>query len=232
LYHIQPNFVDDWDEVENYIFENRKWFAGISLLPVTGDKDYPQAPFTAVLNPEQIIEKYGDAALFASGLIVDGLNAFNNNLWKACDTVLGYGEKLDYREEEVIDEIAKTTPEELWSNLGFKNGTLSTLTSLKIKPEVEEYKRYMDSTLITTIHNYALKKDWIRRANQFAKRYFKSKKDMTYCLKDVYNYHKWVEVNRDIEKVKLEEFNSKPQYVDIDTTGAVACSGVQCEIEF
>ena len=31
--------VDDWDEVEKYVFENRHSFAGISFLPMTGDKD-------------------------------------------------------------------------------------------------------------------------------------------------------------------------------------------------
>jgi len=80
--------VDDWEKVKDYIYENRHYFAGISLLSNSGDKDYNQAPFTSVLTIEQIIEKYGEGALFASGLIVDGLHAFNNNLWQACDSVL------------------------------------------------------------------------------------------------------------------------------------------------
>ena len=75
-----------------------------------------------------------------------------------------------------------------------KNGTLATLVKFEIKPEVEEYKRYMDSKVSTNVNNYAIKNDWIRRAKQFGKRYFSSVKDMTYCLKDVYNYHKWVEI--------------------------------------
>lgn len=86
--------VDDWDEVEQYIFDNREWFAGISLLASSGDKAYPQAPFTEVLTRQEIANRYGDASLFASGLIVDGLYAFNNNLWQACDTVQGFGLKL------------------------------------------------------------------------------------------------------------------------------------------
>jgi ribonucleoside-triphosphate reductase (thioredoxin) len=224
--------VDNWQRVEDYIFENRQWFAGISLLPMTGANDYAQAPFTAVYEPSDIIDKYGDAALFASGLIVDGLAAFNDNLWKACDTVLGYGEKLEYSEEEVKTIINNTKSSVIWGNLGFKNGTLVTLTNLDIKPEVEEYKRYLDSKLPSTIHNYVLKKDWIRRAKQFADRYFPNKKEMTYCLKDVYNYHKWVEIEREIHKLDFTKFNQKPQYVDIDSTGAIACSGVSCEITF
>lgn len=86
--------VDNWDEVEQYIFDNRKYFAGISLLSAMGDKAYAQAPFTEVLTPDQILKEYGAASMFASGLIVDGLHAFNENLWMACDTVLGFGMKL------------------------------------------------------------------------------------------------------------------------------------------
>jgi ribonucleoside-diphosphate reductase alpha chain len=86
--------VDDWDEVEQYLFDNRYFFAGVSLLPITGDKIYAQAPFTEVITAEQIMQRYGQGSMFASGVIVDGLHAFNNNLWMACDTLLGYGEKL------------------------------------------------------------------------------------------------------------------------------------------
>ena len=48
--------VDDWDEVEQYIFDNRQWFAGISLLSAMGDKAYPQAPFTEVFTAEEIMQ--------------------------------------------------------------------------------------------------------------------------------------------------------------------------------
>ena len=224
--------VDDWESVENYIFDNRKWFSGVSLLPLTGDKDYNQAPFTSISTPNQLIDKYGDAVLFASGLIVDGLSAFNNNLWLACDTVMGIGEKLEYTEKEVLEKIAVTTPNELWKNLGFKNGTLEKLSELMIKPEVEEYKRYLDSKLTTKTHNYIMKRDWVRRAMQFSDRYFQSTKEMIYCLKDVNNYHKWIEINREIVDINWDTLDIKPDYINIDTTGAVACSGGACEINF
>ena len=86
--------VDDWDEVKEFIWSNNDVFAGVSLLPLSGDKDYAQAPFTEVLTFDEISNKYGIAALFASGLVVDGLHAFNNDLWLACSTALGYGEKI------------------------------------------------------------------------------------------------------------------------------------------
>ena len=78
---------EEWDEVTKYIYDNRKYFAGISLIPQSGDKDYPQAPFTTVYTSREIVKEYGDAALWCSGLIELGLNAFNNNLWAACDYI-------------------------------------------------------------------------------------------------------------------------------------------------
>lgn len=86
--------VKDWDEVEQYIYDNRDHFAGISLLGAYGDRDYVQSPMTEVFSPEELVEMYGQAAIFASGLVVDGCHAFNNNLWLACDTALGRGEDL------------------------------------------------------------------------------------------------------------------------------------------
>lgn len=80
--------VDNWDEVEQYLFDNRQWFAGVSLLSNSGDKDYPQAPFTAVYSAEELLATYGVASMFASGLIVDALQAFNDNLWNACDEAI------------------------------------------------------------------------------------------------------------------------------------------------
>jgi len=85
----------EWESVEAFIFEHRYAFAGVSLLPDGGDLDYPQAPFCEVLTAEEIVKYYGVGALLASGLIVDGLQAFDDNLWAACDCALGRGENLD-----------------------------------------------------------------------------------------------------------------------------------------
>jgi ribonucleoside-triphosphate reductase len=96
--------VDNWDKVEQYIFDNRKFFAGVSLLSAYGDKGYAQAPFTSVLTAEQIMKLYGEGSLFASGLITEGLHAFNSNLWVACDTLQGFGLKLS---EDNSDDLLK-----------------------------------------------------------------------------------------------------------------------------
>ena len=85
----------EWDAVETFIYENRAVFAGISLLPDGGDLDYPQAPFCEVLSAAEIVETYGVGAIMSSGLIVDGMHVFDDNLWAACDCVLGRGENLD-----------------------------------------------------------------------------------------------------------------------------------------
>lgn len=97
--------VDNWEQVEEYIYKNRQYFAGISLLSSTGDKDYTQAPFTAVYEPDEILKQYGNCSIFASGLIVDGLHAFNDDLWSACNTTLGLG--LDISEENTKNVMKK-----------------------------------------------------------------------------------------------------------------------------
>ena len=79
----------EWKQVEDYIYDNRDAFAGISLLPEGGDLDYPQAPFCAVPTAAEIISYYGDGAMYASGIIDEAYEAFDNNLWAACDAVLG-----------------------------------------------------------------------------------------------------------------------------------------------
>jgi ribonucleoside-triphosphate reductase len=97
---------DEWDSVTKYIYDNRKYFAGISLIPQSGDKDYPQAPFTTVYTSREIVKEYGDAALWCSGLIELGLNAFNNNLWAACDYV-SLNQANDTDDENKVKFITK-----------------------------------------------------------------------------------------------------------------------------
>jgi ribonucleoside-diphosphate reductase alpha chain len=89
--NVKPS---EWYLVAKYIYDHRQDFTGVALLNHEGDKDYPQAPFCQVYSPEEIVETYGDGALLASGLIVDGLHAFSNNLWDACDRTLGNGKEL------------------------------------------------------------------------------------------------------------------------------------------
>jgi ribonucleoside-triphosphate reductase len=184
LRHSVSNTVElnyeDFDSVNEYLFEHKNEFAAVSFLLHIGDKIYNQAPFTSVLTREQLVEKYSDAALFASGLIVDGLQAFDNNLWQACD-----------------------------------------------------YTTKRDIKLIGTRMQVMLQRDWLRKAKQFAKRFFRNNlEEMTICLKDIHLYHKWVAINRELKNkdFSFEKLNVKPEYTNIDTMGALACSGGSCEM--
>lgn len=177
---------DEWEAVTNFIYDNRQYFCGVSLLPISGDKDYPQAPFTAIYTPQEITKMYGDGSLMASGLIVDGLHAFNNNLWAACDAALGRGTPLT-KPEDTSDE-----------------------TSMKI---------------------WESKVDWVRRAEQFANRYFEGDiKEMTYCLKDVANWKYWCDLRREYSEVDYTEMIEEQD--NTKQAQEWACSGGKCDNQF
>ena len=173
--------VDDWQDVISYIYENKEWFAGISFIPLTGDKDFAQAPNASVLSEAQIVEKYGAASMFASGLICQGLDAFNNNLWLALSTAAGNG--LDISEDS---------------------------------------------------HANSLKREFVRRLERYSVNYFDN--DLTTCincLKDVYYLHKWEKIQHAIKDygINWDLLLTESVEIDIDTMGAIACSGVTgCEI--
>jgi ribonucleoside-diphosphate reductase alpha chain len=177
---------EEWASVTDFIYDNRQYFCGVSLLPISGDKDYPQAPFTAIHTPQEITKMYGDGSLMASGLIVDGLHAFNNNLWAACDAVLGRGVPLD-------------------------------------KPENTEGEKLMSE--------WCYKVDWVRRAQQFAQRYFDADiKEMTYCLKDVANWKYWCDLRREYKEVDYTEMIEEQD--NTKQAQEWACSGGKCDGQF
>ena len=98
--------VEDWDEVAGYVYRNRNFFAGISFLSTSGDKDFNQAPNTEVITAKDMVQKYGVAGILASGLVVDGLQAFDN-LWSATSTAQGMG-------EDITPENSKNTLKKDW----------------------------------------------------------------------------------------------------------------------
>lgn len=172
--------VDDWAEVEQYLFDNIQWFAGVSLLSSYGDKGYAQAPFTEVHTAEEIFEMYGESSLFASGLIVDALHAFDENLWQACDTAMGFGIKLSAEDSADL-----------------------------------------------------LKRDWVRRFNQFANNFFNGDVQKTsFCLKDCHNLHKWVKIQKNIKEINFASELKSKAFVDVDTLASQGCAGGACEVSF
>lgn len=168
---VQDN---EWAEVSKYLYENRSAFTGVSLLPASGDLDYPQAPFTSVLNSREIAAEYGDGAALASGLIVDGLRAYKNNLWDACAKV-------------VAEHYTTETNEQI---------------------------------------------DWVRRARQFADRYFEGDiRKMTHCLKHVHTLKTWLDLKREYKEIDWSlAVEEQETIIAADTLGAQGCAGGACEI--
>lgn len=128
---------DEWDDVTKYIYDNRKYFAGISLIPQSGDKDYPQAPFTTVYTSREIVKEYGDAALWCSGLIELGLNAFNNNLWAACD----YMSLNQAKEGDTDDKVLFATKMKRFAKKYFQDDVRRLTYCMK---DVYNWKIYCD----------------------------------------------------------------------------------------
>lgn len=94
--------IDDFTAIQDYIFDHQNTFTAVSFLSLFGDKDWNQSPNTSVLSFEEIVEKYGKGSLFASGLVVDGLHYFNENLWEACNCVLDREVVITGTREQVL----------------------------------------------------------------------------------------------------------------------------------
>lgn len=193
---------DEWDSVEEFIWKNRKWFSGVSLLPFSGDLDYPQAPFATVLSPAEIAEEYGDGSVFASGLIVHSLRAFNNNLWAACDAVLGRGL---FSVRDYIEDDWHGNPEML---------------------------KYSPDELIAKLNEFKSQGEWVKRAIRFADKYFNSNiVKMTHCLKHVHTWKTWCDLRREYKEIDWKDVVEDTEYMlNIDTMGAASCSGGKCEL--
>jgi len=209
---------DEWDVVEDYIYKNRKWFAGISLLPDSGDLDYPQAPFVNVLNEKELVKEYGQGAVFASGLVVDGLKAFNENLWAACDTANGIG--------EVLSEMDKPVE----PILPHKNGYTNQAWSQKLIEYANSLNKYHSD--LDVYNKNDLKLDWVRRFKQFSERYCNSEhKKCSHMLKHVYVWKQWLDLSRQYVEVDWSKVQEDDYTLDVGSLSGEACSGPNgCEV--
>jgi len=115
--HVMDN---EWDDVADFIYRNRKYFCGISLISNKGDKDFAQTPYTTVHTPREIVSEYGDAALWTSGLIEIGLNAFDH-LWAACDFCLIEQQQKNLK-QDIDKAYNKQFLEAASKKLGFLEG--------------------------------------------------------------------------------------------------------------
>jgi ribonucleoside-triphosphate reductase len=96
------NFEGDKTDMIEYIWENKQDFTAISFLSNYGSRGWNQAPLTELVPMEDIVQKYGTGAVFASGLIVDGLHYFQDDLWKACAAVLDKNIPVTGNREQVL----------------------------------------------------------------------------------------------------------------------------------
>lgn len=209
----------EWQDVEKYIFDNQKNFAGISLINGSGDLDYAQAPFCGVLSPEELVKEYGDGSILGSGLVVDGLTAFDNNLWNACSAALGH-----IKLENVNEPTQPLKP----IRKNFKNE--KSFSSALANYAIELNLFYQD---MGNFKQNELKLDWVRRVKQFSERYFSGDlTKTTHCLKHLSLWHTWLNLKRTYKEVDWSKaVEETEEFVSADTLGASACSGGACEIK-
>lgn len=205
---------DEWFDVREFLWKNREDFGGVSLLSSYGDLDYPQAPFTEVLDEKELADKYGAGAILSSGLIVDGCKVFSS-IWEACNAALG----LD-------DNLLKLTDVEVGQFVA------RNIVDGKFLVEVDGICFSDVNAVISHLKKKVQKRiDWVRRFNQFAERYMGGDKQQTaYCLKSVNNYHKWQKLCKEMRPLDYSEirWNDVPKEAGSDI--ATACAGGACEI--
>ena len=117
------------------------------------------------------MRQYGDGSLWVSGLIEVALNLWEDNLWAACDALLGRGKRP-------------------------KGGS---------------------------------KRHWVSRCEKFAKKYFDGDiKQLTYCMKDVYNWKRYKDLFESFTKVDYTQLlETEDNTVGIEE---ISCAGGACLI--
>lgn len=137
---------DEKELVSDYIWDNKNVFNAVSFISTFGDKDFNQAPFTSVATVEEIMETYGKGALFASGMIVDGLHYFKENLWQACESVINKDLPISGTREDVllkkywIDRVKKYSKNYFKGDLKL---TVNCLKDVHLLHKWEGINRYM-----------------------------------------------------------------------------------------
>jgi len=146
---------EEWNTVAEFIYDNREYFCGISLLPITGDKDYPQAPFASVYTPSEMMKHYGDGIMFISGLIEQALELFEDNLWSACEVLLGLGGHIrGSSKKEWISRCTKFSINYFDGDIRRLTYAMKDIYNYKLWTELNrEYKNVDYSQLIETEDN-------------------------------------------------------------------------------
>jgi len=148
---------DEWAHIADYIFKNRKYFAGISLIPSSGDKDYPQAPFCAVPYPADILRTYGPGSFFASGIIEAALTSFKGDLWSASDCLLGIGAPLhtvDYVQQRWLTAAIKFADSHFEGNVRKMTYCLKDIYNLHLWEKLSKEYQEVDWTTMVEDRDY------------------------------------------------------------------------------
>ena len=153
---------NEWDEVEKFIYENRKYFCGISLIPQSGDKDYQQAPMVTVYTSREIVRNYGEAAIWCSGLIVLGLQNYGNNLWDACEAILkGVEAEEEPEKKHFIKRCQKFANKYFERDYKKLSYCLKDVYNWKIYSDLTRTFKKVDYTKVTeTEDNTAAEQEW------------------------------------------------------------------------
>lgn len=205
---------DEWDEVREFLWEHRDQFGGISLLSSFGDLDYPQAPYTEVLDEVELAERYGAGAILSSGLIVDANDVFKD-VWEACNAAMGLAPQLlTINDKQIADFVVEN----------IKDGRflvdIDGICFSDVNCVIDYLKRRVERRL-----------DWVRRFNSFADKYMEGDRQKTsYCLKQVNAYHKWQAICR-MKPVSYDNIVwEEPKLKEAGSEIATACAGGACEI--
>lgn len=204
---------DEWDEVREFLWEHRDQFGGISLLSSFGDLDYPQAPYTEVLDEVELAERYGAGAILSSGLIVDANDVFKD-VWEACNAAMGLAPQLlTINDKQIADFVVEN----------IKDGRflvdIDGICFSDVNCVIDYLKRRVERRL-----------DWVRRFNLFADKYMESDRQKTsYCLKHVNAYHKWQVICR-MKPVSYDNIVWEEPLKQAGSEIATACAGGACEI--
>lgn len=205
---------DEWDEVREFLWEHRDQFGGISLLSSFGDLDYPQAPYTEVLDEVELAERYGAGAILSSGLIVDANDVFKD-VWEACNAAMGLAPQLlTINDKQIADFVVEN----------IKDGRflvdIDGICFSDVNCVIDYLKRRVERRL-----------DWVRRFNSFADKYMESDRQKTsYCLKHVNAYHKWQAICR-MKPVSYDNIVWEEPLKQAGSEIATACAGGACSME-
>lgn len=205
---------DEWDEVREFLWEHRDQFGGISLLSSFGDLDYPQAPYTEVLDEVELAERYGAGAILSSGLIVDANDVFKD-VWEACNAAMGLAPQLlTINDKQIADFVVEN----------IKGGRflvdINGICFSDVNCVIDYLKRRVERRL-----------DWVRRFNSFADKYMEGDRQKTsYCLKHVNAYHKWQAICR-MKPVSYDNIVWEEPLKQAGSEIATACAGGACSLE-